>query len=297
MSRGRRSTGSSSEDTDKRLRGFQHIISELSGENAELKEKYESVREEVELLKEENKLLEETKDLADGSGGDSSKELLAAQAIIKVHERTISELNREMAELESLIESKIYREDELESRLANVEKELERYRPSRQHQNGSPIPSHGHSRTTSIANSIKSGSSVLSGGSGEERCELCEGPHDLDACPVFAGNMMGEELGGKVNGGMGMKKAAGGRFCADCEVSRCFFNFRLSNDRFHSLSCVADVNHRAPITILLIVRSPKRSFDLQIHTRPLYILHCMHWLILVDYFLMSNAIDTYRRTG
>jgi hypothetical protein len=49
--RTRLSTGSA-EDDEKRLRGFQHIISELSAENAEVKEKYESVLEEVALLKE-----------------------------------------------------------------------------------------------------------------------------------------------------------------------------------------------------------------------------------------------------
>lgn len=69
------STGSSSDDDSKRLRGFQHIIAELSAENAELKEKYETVLEEVSLLKEvrtcawdqtddqEIKLLEETNEL------------------------------------------------------------------------------------------------------------------------------------------------------------------------------------------------------------------------------------------
>lgn len=50
--RPRMSTGSAADDPEKKLRGFQHIIQELSGENAELKEKYESVLEEVGLLKE-----------------------------------------------------------------------------------------------------------------------------------------------------------------------------------------------------------------------------------------------------
>ena len=51
-SRTRLSTGSASDDPEKKLRGFQHIIQELSAENAELKEKYTSVMEEIELLKE-----------------------------------------------------------------------------------------------------------------------------------------------------------------------------------------------------------------------------------------------------
>ena len=48
----RLSTGSSSDDDSKRLRGFQHIIQELSAENAEVKDKYQAVLEEVALLKE-----------------------------------------------------------------------------------------------------------------------------------------------------------------------------------------------------------------------------------------------------
>jgi len=61
------------------MRGFQHIIQELSAENAELKEKHQNVLEEVALLKEvrcacstrigidvqEIKLLEETSDLGE----------------------------------------------------------------------------------------------------------------------------------------------------------------------------------------------------------------------------------------
>ena len=39
-------------DAEKKLRGFQHIIQELSAENAELKERSESLEEEITLLKE-----------------------------------------------------------------------------------------------------------------------------------------------------------------------------------------------------------------------------------------------------
>jgi len=46
------STGSAADDAEKKLRGFQHIIQELSAENADIKEKYQSVLEEVGLLKE-----------------------------------------------------------------------------------------------------------------------------------------------------------------------------------------------------------------------------------------------------
>ncbi|ORX37067.1 hypothetical protein BD324DRAFT_624655 [Kockovaella imperatae] len=219
MQRGRLSSGSS-DDAEKRMRGFQHIISDLSAENAELKDKYQNLVEEVDLLKEENKLLEETRELSGGVGSEaeSSKETDAAQATIKRQEQTIQELNREMAELESLIESKIYREDELENRLQDLERQLDKQRAmSAPHRDGSPVPS-GHSRTASTATAasgrsgISAVSSAMSGSHSNEQCELCEGPHDLDACPVFAGNMM-PDTGKKVNGA----QRTGGKWCADCE--------------------------------------------------------------------------------
>jgi hypothetical protein len=116
------------------------------------------------------------------------------------------QLNREVSELESLIESKIYREDELETRLAELERELSRRRVDTAPQTdaaSSDRPS--HSRQPSHADSTLT----------EDRCELCEGPHDLDACPVFAGNMGGADAASPSNGGMQK-----GKWCADCEVSR-----------------------------------------------------------------------------
>jgi hypothetical protein len=50
----------------------------------------------------------------------------------------------------------------------------------------------------------------------DEHCELCEGPHQLDACPVFAGNTLGgdEEDEGRPSPLAGRGK----RRCADCDV-------------------------------------------------------------------------------
>jgi len=112
-----------------------------------------------------------------------------------------TQLNREVSELESLIESKIYREDELETRLSELERELSKQRAS----TASARPGLSHSRHPSTADSTAT----------EDRCELCEGPHDLDACPVFAGNMGGED--GPSPSAVKEKK---GKWCADCEVSR-----------------------------------------------------------------------------
>lgn len=71
-------------------------------------------------------------------------------------------------------------------------------------------------------------------GEGEGRCELCEGPHDLDACPVFAGNT----LGGPENEGKKGFAAGGGKFCADCEVS---FGLSKRMIRVSDLLCCGEV--------------------------------------------------------
>lgn len=151
------------------------------------------------------------------------KELAEARATIRDHSQTIQDvsrpamgqsdvqLNREVSELESLIESKIYREDELETRLAQLQDEVKRYKALSTNGNGPHTPparseTSGHSRAPSIANSTAT----------EDRCELCEGPHDLDACPVFAGNMGGDEDRPSPLAGKEVKK---GKWCADCEVS------------------------------------------------------------------------------
>lgn len=115
-----------------------------------------------------------------------------------------TQLNREVSELESLIESKIYREDELETRLADLEREISRHRSGVV----PPLPSAPSERSTHSRQPSQADSAAT-----EDRCELCEGPHDLDACPVFAGNVGGDD------GSSPAVKAKKSRWCADCEVS------------------------------------------------------------------------------
>lgn len=104
-----------------------------------------------------------------------------------------------MSELEALIEAKIYHEDELESRLQQMQRDATK---GDNFTNRSSVVS--HSRTSSVASNIDSITSDST------RCELCEGPHDLDACPVFAGTTLSNDdspLAPK-----GPKK-----WCNDCE--------------------------------------------------------------------------------
>jgi len=123
---------------------------------------------------------------------------------------------REVSELESLIESKIYHEDELESRVQELERERDRWRAKAN--NAAPTSTNSapsHSRTTSL---VSNGSA-----SSEVRCELCEGPHDLDACPVFAGTTLDVDppvgAGGADQPSPLANKAKTKKWCNDCESS------------------------------------------------------------------------------
>ena len=116
-----------------------------------------------------------------------------------------SQTNREVSELESLVESKIYREDELETQVAELKLEVRRLRSHPDLDSLSARPSESsHSRESSTH---------TTGGNG---CELCDGPHELNACPIFSGNTLGGS-DGKPELVLGHGKA--GKFCADCEVS------------------------------------------------------------------------------
>lgn len=156
------------------------------------------------------------------------KELLEAKAAVKAHAQTIKEvggpvyvpqisadkqLNEEVLELESLIESKIYREDELETRLGELERELAKQRAATA--NGNAAAHDSVARSGASSHSRQASIATVHSTATEGRCELCEGPHDLDACPVFAGKMDGEE-GASPSAG----KQKRGKWCADCEVSR-----------------------------------------------------------------------------
>lgn len=227
------------------MRGYKFIVKDLTDENAELREQVKTLEEDIGLLREEVKLLEETQDLGAGQTGSSvshniqtlpvgqwvttvvpdipsQQDLVDAKALVAKHEKTIQDLEREVSELESLIESKIYHQDDLENRIADLERDLQRAR-----QAATAAPRNASNATSDQQRSVSgasassgtsfasSGSVLSSGAETDVRCELCEGPHELDSCPVFQGNLdavappkKGSPLAGKA-----------GKWCADCEVS------------------------------------------------------------------------------
>lgn len=126
-----------------------------------------------------------------------------------------------MSELESLVESKIYREDELETHLHKAHQERDNYkaRVKTLEATAAAASSAPNSRPVSIdlGGGAKSHAANGTNGNGhassaDTRCELCEGPHDLDACPVFSGST----LDGSDKSPLAVKSK---KWCADCESS------------------------------------------------------------------------------
>ncbi|EIN11336.1 hypothetical protein PUNSTDRAFT_141741 [Punctularia strigosozonata HHB-11173 SS5] len=204
------------------LRGLKILVQELQKENSSLTQQFKLKQSENQLLMSETEQLrQELKALEDqveqsllneeralDSPHLATEDIAALRKSIKdlkiKHEaeleairkrqaevemksaRTIHELNKEISELESLVESKIYREDELERELEKVKEKLGRAKKSSK---SSIEPS----ETASIR-SFQSHSSVSSFAAGAangstEVCEICEQPgHDIFTCKVLAGD-------------------------------------------------------------------------------------------------------------
>ncbi|KAK4054107.1 hypothetical protein OIV83_001132 [Microbotryomycetes sp. JL201] len=196
--------------------GLKAIVQSLEQENAELADKNKVLMAETTDLRDRQSALEAKAErlVANGSTGPATptaaeiehgnvdntnndvlesslrRELDELRSKLEESEkrsqREITALNQEVSELESLVESKIYREDELET-------ELRKFKALAASVTSNPQPSSGHERTLSSASSVTSQSSSkrmarLDDDDGVG-CEMCgEMGHDLDACPIFAGS-------------------------------------------------------------------------------------------------------------
>ncbi|VDB83413.1 unnamed protein product [Peniophora sp. CBMAI 1063] len=248
---------SRSEGMGKELAGLKHIVSEqqkelaslaqankvLESENRLLLSETEQLREEMRALEDsvERSIAREEAALASPAPGDDSALAQQVKDMRVRHEaelealrkrqseaemkaaRTIHDLNKEIGELEALVESKIYREDELEQ-------EVERWRAKaarKSSRGGAPPPppaedarrgsiasvSASTNPRASIASSI-GGSSVNGHGvePGVEVCEICEQPgHDIFTCEALKGS--GAPVGAPPAGGAEVPDV----FCEDCE--------------------------------------------------------------------------------
>ncbi|KAF8210105.1 hypothetical protein K438DRAFT_1903746 [Mycena galopus ATCC 62051] len=192
------------------ITGLKHIVQELQkeslaatqrtklleSENQLLLSEAEQLRQEVQILEEnlDNSLTREENALDDAPSGDvSSLQRLMKDQKVKFEmeleqlrkrladsemksARVAHDLNKEISELEALIESKIYREDELEQELERTKDKLARQRKSSK---GSSEVVDTRRRPASVASSDVSDT--------EGVCEICEKPgHDIFTCSLLS---------------------------------------------------------------------------------------------------------------
>ncbi|THH08437.1 hypothetical protein EW145_g2708 [Phellinidium pouzarii] len=251
-----------SSSTRDEIKGLKHIVQELQKENSTIISKNktlesenkmllketDSLRDELKLLEEnveqsliyeENALASETEH--DGSFNASAQkkpsdykaksdvetEQLRKQMadLEKKTARTIHDLNKEVNELESLIEAKIYREDELEREIERLKQKISKSsRPSKSSTEPPATehrPAHSASNSTSTINGFSADANIptasLSTSSGTETCEICEQPgHDIFTCPLLKDGPEANSSSME-NARKSPKPETLDLFCEDCE--------------------------------------------------------------------------------
>lgn len=228
------------------ITGFKHIVQDLQKENSVLSQRSkllesenrllmsetDQLRQELKALEEniEQSLLREEEALdfshsSSGTHGITDKQ--KAQFESEMHElrqrlvdaemkseKMSKNLNMEISELEALIESKIYREEELEQEVERLNTELVGGRSKgRKGSLASPAPRPGKTSTTAgmSPNAKKREES-------EEVCEICERPgHDIFTCDLLQEGTTSQ--GNGLVRGQTPRKASdpSDLFCEDCE--------------------------------------------------------------------------------
>lgn len=190
----------------------------LESENRLLMSETDQLRQELKLLEEniEQSLLREEAALGTHLTPASGDEQMArleneleqlrkrlAEAEMKTA-RVTHDLNKEIGELEALVESKIYREDELEQELERLKEKLSRNTKKLSKNSLEPTDLPPRKRS-STPNSFNRSSS-------EDVCEICERPgHDIFTCDLLRDDTTDQNAVKKTNGD------PSDLFCVDCE--------------------------------------------------------------------------------
>ncbi|KAG1765492.1 hypothetical protein EV702DRAFT_1204525 [Suillus placidus] len=228
-------TLTSSKQESAEVMGLKHIVQDLQqetsavtqrnklleSENRLLMSETDQLRQELKLLEEniEQSLLREEAALGTHNTLASGDEQMArleneleqlrkrlAEAEMKTA-RVTHDLNKEIGELEALVESKIYREDELEQELERLKEKLSRNNKKSTKNSLEPTDLPPRKRSSTPNNFNQSSS--------EDVCEICERPgHDIFTCDL----LRDETPPGRNQNAV--KKTNGDPsdlFCVDCE--------------------------------------------------------------------------------
>ncbi|KAJ9113943.1 hypothetical protein QFC19_000138 [Naganishia cerealis] len=230
-----------STESEKSITGFQKIVAELSDENGDLKQRIQDLEGEIQTLLADNQqlaaecgILRESLTQLEAAVEDklakeeeqlNTDERDAQGAASKALHDRLQAQERELRELESLVEAKIYKEDELERQIEQLTRQLER--PGTSMSQASSIQygdyhagSQSHSRAPSAASTHSAVSTMT--------CALCHGGvHDIEACPMFINDDADDspdkrspslhrgEAVGKSKSGLNAEQV----WCDNCDVS------------------------------------------------------------------------------
>ena len=241
------SVSSRSKDDNLRdqIAGLKIMMQELQKENSALANRCRSLESENKLLLSESEDLKEaikTLELAvdesiqreerlleEEEGGEGSKEepsqlsksLKESRAeldavrkkladVERRNAKTISELNKEVADLESLVEAKIYREDDLEREVEKLKDKVQRLQAKNASKSGgSDSTAKASSRSNHTRSSTVTQQTVAKEEPSSLVCEICEqSGHDIFSCPL----LKDEETAPATNG------SSVDVYCVDCDT-------------------------------------------------------------------------------
>ncbi|KAG9078185.1 hypothetical protein FRC06_008498, partial [Ceratobasidium sp. 370] len=196
------SKGSGGPGKREQIAGLKHIISRLEEEIRQWTSKCAMLEQENKLLQSDTeqlqvavRRLEATIDErlgkeggegeVGGSDGERIKRIETENELMKTkimemeqkHARAVLDLNKEITELENLVESKIYREDDLERELERYKEKLARATRSSSKLSGESILVNGGTNGTIKAGKLfgpRPDISVITSSGELNRCELCE---------------------------------------------------------------------------------------------------------------------------
>ncbi|GAA5935557.1 uncharacterized protein JCM15063_001076 [Sporobolomyces koalae] len=180
--------------------GLKSIVSTLTDENQQLVDRSKALEDDAAELRSTQQALEATVENlmnelsatpAQASASNTSPSLSTSlrqeieqlkselKEVQRKSERDVKALNQEVADLEALVESKVYREDELET-------EVEHYKALLSKHAGTPTSNANANDPSTTSKLVRD---HVAADDGEGSCEMCgDDGHDLDSCPEFLGS-------------------------------------------------------------------------------------------------------------
>jgi hypothetical protein len=203
----RSSNGSSNSDSPEETKGLKLIIEQLTRDNVQVESENRRLKAKLADSKDKS-----TADAPAASSDDALRDRLEAA------ERERDTLRSEVTELESLLESKIFREEELEKDLESLRKEHATTPPLQRRMSARSDRPHSVTPPTQSPPDLPK----VEESSYDESlwCEICEERgHDILGCKAVFGDKPTQRQSTIVNGngkvGMGERRSVG--YCENCD--------------------------------------------------------------------------------